>query len=151
VIALPVVPFIADAGKFNPVDNSPRQSSKVVSVCLFFLPIYATGTVFVRAAWALQSFQIGIFALLGVYPIAGIHRGKEQTAQEWPAFLVYFIPLWDLMQVLAHTTSSTFETRAAVLRWGALAGVFFPIQTVAAIRGVRRGSAYKWSMFGEEG
>jgi hypothetical protein len=135
---LPVVPFIADAGKLNPVDNSLRQSSKVVSVCLFFLLIYATGTVFVRAAWALQSFQIGIFALLGVYLIAGIHRGKEQIAQEWPALLVYFIPLWGLMQVLAHTTSSTFETRAAVLRWGALAGVFFLTQVAARDGTARR-------------
>lgn len=132
------MPFIADAGKFNPVDNSLRQSSRVVAVCLLFLLVYATGTVFVRDAWALQSFQIGIFALLGVYLVAGIHRGKEQMAQEWPAFLVYFIPLWGLMQILAHTTSSTFETRAAVLRWGALVGVFFLTQVAARERTARR-------------
>ncbi len=138
MVALPVVPFIADAGKFNPVDNSLQQSSKVVAVCLFFLLVYATGTVFVRDAWALQSFQIGIFALLGVYLVAGIHRGNEQIAREWPALLVYFIPLWGLIQIIAHTTSSTFETRAAVLRWGALAGVFFLTQVAARERTARR-------------
>ena len=136
--ALPVVPFIADAGKINPADNSLRQSSKAVSGCLFFLLIFATGTVFVRDAWALQSFQIGIFALLGVYLIAGIRRVQEPIAQEWPAVLVYFVPLWGMMQVFTHTTSSTFETRAAVLRWGSLAGVFFLTQVVAATRSARR-------------
>lgn len=138
IIALPVVPFIADAGKINPADNSLRQPSKVVAICLLFLLIYATGTVFVRAAWALQTFQIGIFVLLGVYLVAGIRCAKEPIRQEWPAVLVYFVPVWGMMQVFAHTTSSTFETRAAVLRWGSLAAVFFLAQVVATTRNARR-------------
>jgi O-antigen ligase len=43
-----------------------------------------------------------------------------------------------LMQIITHTTSSVFETRAAVLRWGALAGIFFLTQVVAKTRVSRR-------------
>lgn len=94
--------------------------------------------VFVRQAWALQCFQIGIFALLAAYMIVNIRHGKERVAPGWAPLLVYLIPLWGLVQILAHTTSSTFETRAAVLRWGSLAGVFFLTQTVARDRSARR-------------
>jgi O-antigen ligase len=51
---------------------------------------------------------------------------------------VYLIPIWGLVQIFAHTTTSTVETRQAVLRWGALAGVFFLTQTVAYTRAMRR-------------
>ena len=132
------MPFIVDPGKVIPANASLRSSSKAVGVCLFLLLIFGTATVFVRDAWALQSFQIGIFALLGLYLIAGIRRGNEQIARDWPAYLVYFVPLWGMVQILTHTTSSTFETRAAVLRWGALAGVFFLTQVVARTRTGRR-------------
>ncbi len=132
------MPFIADAGKVSPADTSFRPTSKVVGVCLFLLLIYGTATVFVREAWALQSFQIGIFALLGVYMIAGIRRGNDQIARDWPAYFVYLVPLWGLLQIIAHTTSSIFETRAAVMRWGALAGVFFLTQVAARTRTARR-------------
>jgi O-antigen ligase len=122
----------------SPADTSLRLAGKVVAVCLLLLLTYGTATVFVRGAWALQSFQIGIFALLGFYLIAGFRRNDEQIAQDWRAYLLYLIPLWGLMQIVAHTTSSTFETRAAVLRWGALAGVFFLTQVVARTRSARR-------------
>jgi hypothetical protein len=91
-----------------------------VGVCLFLLLAYCTATIFVRAAWPLQSFQIGIFALLVVYLIAGFRMGKECTAKGVAPLLVYFIPVWGVIQILAHTTASTIETREAVLRWGAL-------------------------------
>jgi hypothetical protein len=136
--ALPVVPFIVDHGKVSPVSTSLRPVSKVVAVCLFLLLIHGTATVFVRQAWALQTFQIGVFVLLGVYMVAGIRRGNEQIARDWPAYFVYFVPLWGLMQIITHTTSSVFETRAAVLRWGALAGIFFLTQVVAKTRVSRR-------------
>jgi hypothetical protein len=136
--ALPVVPFIVDHGKVSPVSTSLRPVSKVVAVCLFLLLIHGTATVFVRQAWALQTFQIGVFVLLGVYMVAGIRRGNEQSARDWPAYFVYFVPLWGLMQIITHTTSSVFETRAAVLRWGALAGIFFLTQVVAKTRVSRR-------------
>jgi hypothetical protein len=136
--ALPVVPFIVDHGKVSPVSTSLRPVSKVVAVCLFLLLIHGTATVFVRQAWALQTFQIGVFVLLGVYMVAGIRRGNEQSARDWPAYFVYFVPLWGLMQIITHTTSSVFETRAAVLRWGALAGIFFLTQVVAKTRVARR-------------
>jgi hypothetical protein len=51
---------------------------------------------------------------------------------------VYLIPLWGVVQLLAHTTASTVETREAVLRWGALSGVFFLSQTIAGTRAYRR-------------
>jgi hypothetical protein len=138
IVALPVVPFIVDPGKVSPVDTSLRPASKVVVVCLLLLLVYGTATVFVRAAWALQSFQIGIFTLLGLYLLAGFRRGNEQFAQYWPAYFVYLVPLWGLMQLVAHTTFSTFETRGAVLRWGALAAVFFLTKVVARTRSERR-------------
>jgi O-antigen ligase len=109
-----------------------------VAVCLFLLLVFSTATVFVRDAWALQSFQIGVFALLAVYLVAGIGRGQEHIAGGLAPWLVYLIPLWGLIQILAHTTASSVETREAVLRWGALAGVFFLTQTVAQTRTARR-------------
>jgi O-antigen ligase len=138
MVALPVLPFITDAGAVTTSGASLRPSSKAVAVCLFILLIWSTGTVFVQAAWALQSFQIGIYVLLGVYMLNGLRRGREHLAQWWPAYLVYLIPLWGMVQIVTHTTSSTFETRAAVLKWGALVGVFFLTQTVSRTRNDRR-------------
>jgi hypothetical protein len=62
----------------------------------------------------------------------GIRSGKEHIAGGLAPWLVYLIPLWGLVQILAHTTASSVETREAVLRWGALAGVFFLSQIAAA-------------------
>jgi hypothetical protein len=107
-------------------------------VCLFLLLGFSTATVFVRDAWALQSFQIGVFALLAVYMLVDIRRGKEHIAGGLAPWLVYLIPLWGLVQILAHSTASSVETRQAVLRWGALAGVFFLSQVAARTRTARR-------------
>jgi O-antigen ligase len=132
------VPFITEAGAASPANASLRPTSKVVAACLFLFLIYATATVFVREAWAPQSFQIAIFILLGAYLTFGIRRGSEEVSNYWPAMLVYFIPVWGLVQLVARTTTSTFETRAAVLRWGSLAAVFFLTQTIAKTRTARR-------------
>jgi hypothetical protein len=138
MVALPVVPINADFGVKSPVDHAVRPTPTVVAACLFLLLVYSTVTMFVQDAWALQSFQIGVFALLAAYLLTGIRRGKERVATGLPPFLVYLIPLWGIVQLIAHTTASTMETRASVLRWGSLAGVFFLTQIVARNRTARR-------------
>jgi len=138
IVALPVVPFTTDAVAFSPAVSHSRIESRVVGACLLVLLAFTTSTVFVKQAWALQSFQIGIFALLGIYVLTRIRRGSEGIAKAWPAYLIYFVPFWGLIQILGHFTSSAFETRAAVLRWGALAGVFFLTQAVSQARSDRR-------------
>ena len=102
-----------------------------VRVCLFVLLAFCTATVFVKAAWPRETFQIGIFALLALYLLWGFRQGKECVAKGVAPLLVYFIPVWGMIQIIAHTTASTIETREAVLHWGALAAVFFLVQVVA--------------------
>jgi O-antigen ligase len=138
MFALPVITIRADSGLIKPVVTANRRTPVAVAACLILLLVFSTTTVFVRGAWALQSFQIGVFALLAVYLLLGIRRGKEQIASGLAPWLVYLIPLWGLVQMLAHTTASSLETREAVLRWGALAGVFFLSQTIARTRSSRR-------------
>jgi len=122
----------------SPAVYNTRRTSVVVGTGLIVLLIFSTVTVFVRDAWALQSFQIGAFALLAVVLLMGIRTGKEHLAGGLAPWLVYLIPLWGLIQVYAHTTASSVETREAVLRWGALAGVFFLSQIVGGTRAARR-------------
>jgi hypothetical protein len=138
MVALPVIPISATSGLDNPSATASRRTPVVVGACLFLLLVFSTATVFVRDAWALQSFQIGVFALLAVYLLVGIRRGKEHIAGGVAPWLVYLIPIWGLVQILAHTTASSVETRQAVLRWGALAGVFFLSQIAAPTRTARR-------------
>ena len=107
-------------------------------VLLLSLLVFATSTIFVRQAWAIQSFQIGIYAVVAAYLLSGIRSSNEWLAAGLPPWLVYLIPLWGLVQILARTTASTFETRGAVLRWGALAGAFFLSQTMARTNAARR-------------
>lgn len=103
----------------------------VVGTSLFLTLVFATSTVFVREAWALQSFQIGVYAILASYLLTGIGRKSETVRTGWPSWLVYSLPLWGIVQLLVHTTSSSFETHQAVLKWAALAAVFFLSQSVA--------------------
>lgn len=138
MIALPVIAIRADAGLDDPTTTESRRTPIVVGACLILLLAYCTTTVFVKDAWAVQSFQIGIYALLAIYLLSGIGRRREQIASGWAPWLVYLIPLWGLVQIAAHTTASTVETRQALLRWGALAGVFFLTQTVTYTRAARR-------------
>ncbi len=138
MVALQVVSIRAGAGLDNPVVPARDHTQVMAGACLFVLMAFSTLTVFVRGAWALQSFQIGVFALLAVYLLAGIHRQREQVAPGVVPWLVYLIPLWGCFQIIAHTTASSVETRESVLRWGALAGVFFLSQVVATTAKVRR-------------
>ena len=129
---------VTDISTYSEAAKAPAKTSQDLSVfigiLLLLLLAFTTATVWVRQAWALQFFQIGIYTLLIVQVVSGFRRGTEQLAGGIPPLLVYFIPLWGVMQVVAHTTSSSFETREAVLRWGALAGVFYLSQTVTGSR-----------------
>jgi O-antigen ligase len=138
MVALPVIPINADSGFDAPIVRAHRYTSTVVAACLLLLLAFSTATAFVQDAWAPQSFQIGVFALLAVYLITRVAREKERLTWGPMPWLVFLIPLWGLVQILAHTTVSTFETRKAVLSWGALAGVFFLSQAVARTRTARR-------------
>jgi hypothetical protein len=138
MVALPVVPISVEPGFRSREVSQNRLAPIAVGACLFFLLVYCTATIFVKDAWALQAFQIGIFALLAVYLIAGIRRGEEPVAGGVAPLLVYLIPMWGLLQLVLHTTASTVETRTATLRWGALAGVFFLAQVAGKTREARR-------------
>jgi O-antigen ligase len=118
--------------------NSLRNAPVVVGACLFLLLLFTTSTVFVKEAWALQSFQIGVYALLAVYLLWNNRWGMELTAGGLASWFVYAIPLWGLLQMVARTTVSSFETRQETLKWGALAGVFFLSQAVTRSRVARR-------------
>lgn len=120
-----------DAGVNHLTVGTGHRKTAVVGVCLFLLLAFATSTIFVKAAWPLQFFQIGVFALLAAYLLTGIRQGKEYVADGVAPWLVYFLPVWGLIQILAHTTVSTLASREAVLRWGSLAAVFFLAQVVA--------------------
>ena len=123
---------------YPPAVVANRRIPVVVGAGLIFILIFCTATVFVRDAWALQSFQVGVFALVAVVLMAGIRAGNEHLTRSLAPWLVYLIPLWGLMQIYAHTTSSSVDTREAVLRWGALAGVFFLGQIAGCTRTARR-------------
>lgn len=115
-----------------------RRTHLVVGALLLLLLFFTTATVFVKQVWALESFQIGIYALVAGYLLLKLREESEPVAHDWPTWLVYLIPLWGVAQIAAHTTVSTFETRRELLRWGALAGVFFLSQGVCRTKKMRR-------------
>jgi O-antigen ligase len=138
MVALPVKTIRANAKLIAWRVKAGRRMPTAVGACLILLLIFSTATAFVQDAWSIQSFQIGIYALVAVYLLVNI-RGKNEHMAKGPApWLVYLIPLWGLVQIFAHTTASTFETRAEVLRWGSLAGVFFLSQIAAGTHAARR-------------
>jgi hypothetical protein len=127
------------AGRGDPAGTKARWTSTTIGGTLILLLIFSTSTVFVQESWPVESFQIGVYALTAMYLLLGIRRDSENLAGGVAPCLVYFIPAWGTIQILAHTTASTIETREAVLRWGALAAVFFLTQAVArtsAARGI---------------
>lgn len=127
----------ATAEEGNRPDAKGRWARIATGATLILLLMFSSCTVFIRAAWPLESFQIGIYALTAIYLLWGIRRGRENLAGGLAPWLVYFIPAWGVLQIVAHTTASTFETREAVLRWGALAAVFFLTQVVVRTRADR--------------
>ncbi len=136
--ALSVTAIRAKLRPAIPASTHLRNVPVVVGALLFLLLIFTTATVFVRAAWALQAFQIGIYALVAGYLLVGIRGEKQVVARDRVTWLVYLIPLWGVVEIILQTTSSTFETRKEILRWGALAGVFFLSQIVARSSAARR-------------
>lgn len=122
---------LAVARDGNPAGLGRRWALITVGAMLILLLIFSTSTVFIKASWPLESFQIGIYALTATYLLYGIRRDRENLAGGLAPWLVYLIPAWGVIQIIAHTTASTIETREAVLRWGALACVFFLTQIVA--------------------
>ena len=134
----PTIPINMNADLTKEIVIPAPRSQVWVGVCVLLLLAYSTLTVFVREAWALESFQIGVFALLGVCVLTGIRGREEIIARGWAPWLVYLIPFWGVFQLITHTTASTFETREEVLKWGALAGVFFLVQAVGHTKEGRR-------------
>jgi O-antigen ligase len=112
--------------------------SAFTAAALFLLLVFATVTVWVRQAWALQWFQIGIYGLVIIWVLSGIRRAREDDTGGVCSLLVYLIPLWGVFQIVAHTTSSSFDTREETLRWGALSGVFYLSQAVNQSESSRR-------------
>lgn len=138
MVALPVIPISAASGFASKTVPTRKYGTPIAGACLLLMLIYCTTTVFVKDAWGLQSFQIGIYLLLAAVLLLGIRHRGEQLACGMTSWLVYLIPLWGMVQIFAHTTASSVETREAVLRWGSLAGVFFVTQTVALTKAARR-------------
>ncbi len=138
MVTLPIVSIRSYDRLERPAATANQLAPVAVGVCLFLLLVFSTVTDFVRNAWALQSFQIGIFVVLAVYFLLGVRNGEERLTGTLAHLLVYLIPVWGLIQIFAHTTASSFETREAVLRWGALAGVFFLSQIASHTRIVQR-------------
>jgi O-antigen ligase len=130
MIPLPVTQIDARSAAAAGSTPASRKYSACIGVLLFLLLVFATATVWVRKAWPNQCFQIGVFGLVVVEMIHGIRRGAEQIANTVAPLLVYLIPLWGVVQLVAHTTTSSFETREAILRWAALSGVFYLSQTL---------------------
>jgi len=115
----------------GPFQKNVNWQPRVVGVVLLLLLVFTTVTVFVQDAWPAGVFQIGVYTLTAIYLLWGIRRGREHLAGGWAPWIVYGIPVWGVIQLLAHTTASTVETREAVLRWSALAAIFFLTQVAA--------------------
>lgn len=108
-----------------------NRTLNAIGAPLALLLIFSTSTVFVQASWPVDCFQIGVYGLTGAYLLSGVRGRQEPLAAGIAPWLVYLIPAWGVIQIAAHKTASTFETREAVLRWGALAAVFLLSQIVA--------------------
>jgi O-antigen ligase len=136
--SLPVKPIREDIGVESPHAAPYLRKPVVFGVGLFLLLAYCTSVAFVPQAWATQSFQIGIFALVAICLLLDIRRKRMRLLGGPIPWLIYAIPFWGIFQIVAHTTASTVETREETLRWGALAGVFFLMQIVARSNLARR-------------
>lgn len=128
--------FRTDSARCSSVKLKDAVPPEAAGIALFFLLTFATVTVFVKEAWAGHAFEIGIFALLAMYLLLTLQEQSRMTiGRQFPwiviATLIYLTPLWGVVQILLHKTASTYETRESILHWGALAAVFFLVQTVA--------------------
>lgn len=135
---MPVIDFRAIIKPAKGSTARLQLAPLVVGAGLFLLLFFTTFTVFVKSDWALQCFQIGIYGLVAGYLLWSLRSAKDFLSTHPAAWLVYLIPVWGIVQIVAHTTSSSFETRREVLRWGALAGVFFLTQIATGTTLARR-------------
>ena len=106
------------------------QVERVGTHLLLVLLGFTTCTAFVKEAWAVQSFQIGAFALLALGLAAGLPIGVERSSILIPTIILCCVPFWGLGQVWLSMTSSAAETMAAALRWGGLVAVFLVARMV---------------------
>jgi len=111
-----------------------RRARIIVGGCVLILLAFTTATVFVDQMWAIGTFEIGVFVVSAACLLSGIYKGEELISGGVAQWLVYLIPWWGVLQIIAHTTTSTADTREAVLRWGALSGVFLMTQVAASSR-----------------
>ena len=135
---LPVIDIRAKTRLNDPAEQTIQRTHQTVGTLLCLLLFFTTATVFVQQAWPLQAFQIGIYAVVAGYLLVQVFGAREPIAKGWEPWFVYLIPLWGVLQIVTHTTASTFETRQELLRWGALAGVFFLSQSVCSTKKARR-------------
>jgi hypothetical protein len=105
---------------------------------LLVLLAFTTATVFVREAWALEAFQIGIYSLLAGYLMATWRGSPGNGMSRFAPLLVYCIPFWGMLQLAVGATTCAADTLRAVLRWGALAAVFYLAQIAMKGRAARR-------------
>jgi O-antigen ligase len=136
--SLPVKPIREEFGVESPHAAPYLRKPAIFGVCLFLVLAYCTSVAFVPQAWATQFFQIGIFALVALSLLLDIRRKRSRLLGGPMPWLIYAIPAWGVLQIVAHTTASTVETREATLRWGAMAGIFFLMQIVARTNVARR-------------
>jgi O-antigen ligase len=127
-----------NSGKIGNSTSASNAITATVGALLFLMLCYTTTTVWVREAWALQWFQIGVYSLVVVQVLNGPREENEETGKGIIPRLIYVVPLWGLVQIVFHTTASTFETRGEVLRWGALVGVFYLTSTITCSRRAQR-------------
>jgi O-antigen ligase len=92
---------------------------------------YASATVFIRDAWAVQSFHIGVFALFAAALIRSTGRICNTT------LLLLLLPLWGIFQLAFRLTSSFADTREAILHWTTLAAIFFIARQIGNLRPAR--------------
>ena len=59
---------------------------------LLLLLVFATSTVFVRQAWAILPFQIGIYALVAAYLWLRVRRSSERLAAGPPGRVLWLFP-----------------------------------------------------------
>ena len=135
---MPIEEVLDNSEKTETPVSAPTKIPTPVGLLLFLLLCFTTTTVWIREAWALQWFQMGVYALVAAQVLKGIRRDREEMADGIVPLLVYAIPMWGILQIVLHTTTASFETRGEVLRWGALAGVFYLTQTVTRSRAAQQ-------------
>jgi hypothetical protein len=135
---LPIMLIRGNAEAERPAFATVKRQPAAVGACLLLLLAFSTATAFVQDLWAPLSFQIGLFSLVAICVLLGIRAHAEQFADGVASWMVYAIPMWGVLQILAHTTASMVQTREATLRWGALAGVFYLTQVATRTSPARR-------------